>query len=211
MVSSVDFRRPLEAVIPGAQGRILAVMLRTSGELNLRTVARLAGVSIAQASRVLPGLVDLGVIERREVPPSSLFRLVPEHIATQLLLDLSNVRGRMIAEMGRAAGKIRPVPVSVIAYGSFARGDGDVGSDIDVIIVRPTGIDEDDEQWLRTTERWRTTVNRMSGNVVEVLEVDADDVEKKLAGKSSLWSDVRRDGVVLFGSAIGELLSGVHA
>ena len=207
----VDFRHPLEAVIPGAQGRILAVMLRTSGELNLRTVARLAGVSIAQASRVLPGLVDLGVIERREVPPSSLFRLVPEHIATQLLLDLSNVRGRMLAEMGRAAGKIRPVPVSVIAYGSFARGDGDVGSDIDVLIVRPTGIDEDDEQWLRTTERWRTTVSRLSGNVVEVLEADAADVETKLASKSSLWTDVRRDSVVLFGSAIDELLSGVHA
>jgi len=210
-MSFVDFRQPLEAVIPGAQGRILAVMLRTSGELNLRTVARLAGVSIAQASRVLPGLVELGVIERREVPPSSLFRLVPEHIATQLLLDLSSVRGRMLAEMGRAAGKIRPVPVSVIAYGSFARGDGDVGSDIDVIIVRPPGIDEDDEQWLRTTERWRMTVSRLSGNVVEVLEADSLDVETKLASKSSLWSDVRRDGIVLFGSAIDELLSGVHA
>ena len=207
----MDFRHPLEAVIPGAQGRILAVMLRTSGELNLRTVARLAGVSIAQASRVLPGLVELGVIERREVPPSSLFRLVSEHVVTQVLLDLSNVRSRMLAEVGRAAGKIRPAPVSVIAYGSFARGDGDVGSDIDVIIVRPPMVDEDDEQWLRTMERWQTTVSRMSGNVVEVLEADAANVETKLAGKSSLWAAVRRDGVVLFGSAIGELRSGVHA
>ena len=156
-------------------------------------------------------MVELGMIERREVPPSSLFRLVPEHVATQLLLDLSYVRSRMLAEMGRAAGKIRPVPVSVIAYGSFARGDGDVGSDIDVIIVRAMGIDEDNEQWQRTTERWRTTVGRLSGNRVEVLDADAVGVETKLAGKSSLWSDVRRDGIVLFGSAIGELLSGVHA
>ncbi len=210
-MSSVDFRRPLEAVIPGAQGRILAVMLRTSGELNLRTVARLAGVSIAQASRVLPGLVDLGMIERREVPPSSLFRLVPEHVATQVLLDLSNVRGRTLVEMGRAAGKIRPVPVSVVAYGSFARGDGDFGSDIDVIIIRSAGVDEDDEQWLRTTDRWRATVGRMSGNVVEVLEADAADIETKLAGKSSLWRDVRRDGIVVFGSTIDELLNGAHA
>jgi DNA-binding MarR family transcriptional regulator len=61
----VDFPRPVEAVIPGAQGRILAVLAEKTGELNLRTIARLANVSPAQASRVLPDLVALGLVERR--------------------------------------------------------------------------------------------------------------------------------------------------
>ena len=68
----VDFVRPIEAIVPGAQGRMLAVLAETTAELNLRTIAKLAGVSIAQASRVLPGLVELGAVERREVPPSSM-------------------------------------------------------------------------------------------------------------------------------------------
>lgn len=46
---AVDFRRPVEAVVPGAQGRIMAVLVETSADLNLRTVARLSGVSIAHA------------------------------------------------------------------------------------------------------------------------------------------------------------------
>ena len=50
----MDFVHPVEAVIPGAQGRVLAVLVDTTAELNLRTIARLAGVSLAQASRVLP-------------------------------------------------------------------------------------------------------------------------------------------------------------
>ncbi len=82
-LSVMDFVRPVQAVIPGAPGRILAVLAETAAELNLRTIARLAAVSNAQASRVLPGLVELGIVDRREVPPSALFRYVPENVAAR--------------------------------------------------------------------------------------------------------------------------------
>jgi Sugar-specific transcriptional regulator TrmB/Nucleotidyltransferase domain len=198
----VDFRHPIEAAIPGAQGRVLAALLGTSGELNLRTIARVAGVSIAQASRVLPGLVNLGMIERREVPPSSLFRLVPE---------LADSRGVVMTEMGRAASKIRPAPVSVITFGSFARGDSEVDSDIDMMIVRPTGIDADDDRWTQTIERWRTIVSRIAGNTVEILDVEADAVAAKLSGGTQLWRDIRRDGQVVFGQRLDALADRVDA
>ncbi len=198
----VDFRHPIEATIPGAQGRVIAALLGTSGELNLRTIARVAGVSIAQASRVLPGLVALGMVERREVPPSSLFRLVPEHVATHALLDIAHSRAVVMTEMGRAASRIRPAPASVIAFGSFARGDGQPDSDIDVIIVRPSSVDADDERWTHTIDRWRATVGRVAGNTVEILEVAADAVAAKLISGTDLWRDIRRDGHVLFGERL---------
>lgn len=69
----MDFVHPIEAVIPGAQGRVLAVLAETTVELNLRTLARLSGVSLAQASRMLPGGAGLGRASRRPavvaVPP----------------------------------------------------------------------------------------------------------------------------------------------
>lgn len=71
----MDFVRPVEAIVPGVQGRVLAVLTETTTDLNMRTIARLADVSLSQASRVLAPLVELGVVERRDVPPSSLFRL----------------------------------------------------------------------------------------------------------------------------------------
>ncbi len=202
----MDFRHPVAAVIPGAQGRVIAVLLGTSGELNLRTIARLAQVSIAQASRVLPGLVELGIIERREVPPSSMFRLVPEHVASLALLELSNSRDVVMAEMGRAASKIRPQPVSVITFGSFVRGDSEIDSDIDVIIVRPTEVDADDEGWIQTIDRWRTVVARVAGNTVEMLDVAADAVVAKLSGETQLWRDIHRDGRVVFGERLDALM-----
>lgn len=191
--------------MPGAQGRVLAVLAQTTGELNLRTVARLAGISQAQASRLLPDLVELGVVERREVPPSSLFRLVPEHVASRALLALATSADAVLSEMGRLARELPHPPVSVVVFGSFARQEADVDSDIDVVVVRPTEIDEDDDTWVESLHAWRAAVRRLSGNPVEILEVDSDEAARKLDSRSRVWTDIRRDGVVVHGLDVDAL------
>ncbi len=159
----MDFVRPIDAIMPGAQGRMLAALAETTAELNLRTIAQLSGVSQAQASRVLPRLVDLGVVERREVPPSSLFRLVPEHVAARVVLDLARATDTVLDEIGRMALALPFPPVSVIVFGSFARREAGADSDIDVVVVRPTDIDEDNEAWAESIEGWRRDVRRTHG------------------------------------------------
>lgn len=207
----MDFVHPVEAVIPGAQGRVLAVLAETTAELNLRTVARLASVSPAQASRVLPVLVELGLVERREVPPSSQFRLNREHIAGRLVIELARSREAMLDRMGAAACDLPISPASVIVFGSFARREADAQSDIDVLIIRPDGIDEDDAAWVAGTDQWRDDIAAIAGNAVEILEADRVDVAKKLSSKSALWRDVVRDGIVVHGETIHELRGAVRA
>ena len=207
MVYSVgmDFIRPVEAVIPGVQGRVLAVLAETTAELNLRTIARLSGVSHAQVSRVLPGLVELGLVERREAPPSSLFRLVPEHIAAGPLIALARGRDGTIEEMGRAAAGLPVAPESVIVFGSFARGEADAESDIDTVFVRPVGVDESGESWADSVEHWRSRIRQVSGNPVEVLEVGLEEVGARLSSRQSAWRDIRREGIVVHGRSLNEL------
>src|SRR5690606_35078858 len=173
---------------PGAQGRVLAVLAETTAELNLRTIAQLAGISQAQASRLLPDLIALGVVERREVPPASLFRLVPEHVASRALLALARSAGTVLDEMGRLAEVLPQLPVSLIVFGSFARREADAGSDIDVVVVRPADVDEDDDAWVESLEGWRRDVRRLTGNPVEILEVSADETATKLAGRAQVWA-----------------------
>lgn len=201
----MDFTRPIEAVIPGVQGRILGVLAETTAELNLRTVARLADVSVAQASRVLPELVELGLVERREVPPSALFRLVREHVAASCVLGLADVRKRLVVEMGRIADSLPVVPVSVFIFGSFARREADRFSDIDTVLVRPADVDESDDQWATSVDRWRELVSRACGNRVEVLEVPEDVIERRLRSGRGVWREIRQDGIVVAGSRLGEL------
>ncbi len=201
----MDFVRPIEAVIPGVQGRVLAVLAETTAELNLRTIARLSGVSLAQVSRVLPGLVELGLVERREAPPSSLFRLVPEHVAASPLLSLARARDGVIEEMGRVAATLPVTPASVIVFGSFARGEADSESDIDAVFIRPAGVDESDEAWADSVEQWRSQIRRISGNPVEVLEVGSEEVGARLSGRRPVWRDIRSEGIVVHGRSLNEL------
>ena len=201
----MDFKQPVEAVIPGAQGKILAVLVETATELNLRTIARLAGVSVAQTSRILPALVALGLVERREAPPSALFRFVHDHLASQAIALLARARDRVIDELGQTAAALDPAPVSIVVFGSFARGDADAHSDIDVVVVRPEAIDEDDDRWRRELENWCHNAKRLTGNSIEVFEIAEDEITERLSGQGAVWRDVTRDGVTVFGAAVDQL------
>ena len=207
----MDYVHPVQAVIPGAQGRVLAVLAQTTATLNLSTLARLAGVSVAQASRVMPGLVELGLVERREIPPSSQFRLIRENVAAQAIIDLARSRDTALDRIGAAAAALPFPPVSVIVFGSFARGEADEHSDLDAIVVRPDEVDEDDDAWATAIERWRNDAQAITGNRIEILEVPRNEVRTKLAGRAPLWRDVVRDGVVVHGLTIEELMERVHA
>jgi predicted nucleotidyltransferase len=203
----MDFVRPLQSVIPGVQGRILAVLAETTGELNLRAIASIADVSEAQASRVLPGLVAIGLVERREAPPSALFRLVRDHIAAGPVLALARSRDRMIQQMREIAEGL-PVPaVSVIVFGSFARGQADLESDIDTLMIRPSDVSESDEAWSASVQQWIDRVGEVSGNRVEVLETDEDDVPARLDREGGVWQDIERDGLIIHGPPLDSFRS----
>ena len=198
----MDFVHPVRALIPGVQGRVLAVLAETTAELNLRTVARLADVSTAQASRVMPSLVELGLVERREVPPSLLFRLSRENAAAQVVVSLASLYDTVLARIGEAAGQMSLPPVSMIVFGSFARRAADRDSDIDVVIVRPDEVDGEDETWVAGVEQWRRDARSISGNTVEVIEIELASAVKKLVSGGPLWTEIARDGVVVHGAPL---------
>ena len=201
----MDFVAPVQALIPGAQGRILAVLAETTAELNLRTIARLSGVSLAQASRIMPGLVELGIVERRDVPPAALFRLVGEHVASRAVLAVARARTAVLDEVGATAAELSPAPTSVIVFGSFAQGTARVGSDIDIVVIRPDNVGDDDPAWHGVLENWRQSVRRLTGNPVEILDVAATDASRLLRSRRPLWSDIRRHGIVVHGRTLDEL------
>lgn len=95
--------------------------------------------------------------------------------------------------------------MSVIVFGSFARREAEVESDIDIDIVRPTEVDKDDDAWSASIEAWRRDIRRLTGNPVEILEMSADEAGTKLSSRAQAWADIRRDGRVVYGLGIDEL------
>lgn len=202
--AGVDFRQPVESLVPGAQGQILGVLARAGAPLNLRTIAGLARISPGQASRVLPRLVELGVVRRTDVPPSALFELPKQNFAAGLIRDLSDAHGALLQELRRTAAKLRPAPVSVVLFGSAATGEVRADSDIDVLVVRPVDV-TDDDAWTTAVMRWAAHIREFSGNPVNVLEENEGDIPRLLRSRRSLWESIRSHGVLLAGKHLDEL------
>lgn len=114
-------------------------------------------------------------------------------------------------QMGAAALELPVSPASVIVFGSFARREADRHSDIDAVIVRADGVDEDDDAWTAGIEQWRQETRAITGNPVEVIEIDRSEAAEKLSTKRGLWRDIDREGVVVHGETLDELRGRVDA
>ncbi|MHB8296300.1 MAG: MarR family transcriptional regulator [Acidimicrobiales bacterium] len=200
----MDYVAPVEALIPGVQGKVLGVLARTDTELSMRAVARLAGVSAQQSSVVLGHLIDLGIVERREVPPVALVRLSADNLSAQMVTAIADMRQRVLGRLAELAASITPAPASLIVFGSFARGRAGAASDLDVLAVRPTGVPSDDDGWTDSLGAWADRAQRTVGNPVNLVDIGADEIPDLLSHPApSLWAEIASDGVVLLGTPLG--------
>lgn len=205
--SWMDYRRPVEALIPGVQGRVLGVLARTDTDLTMRAVADLAGVSPQQASVVIGRLVDLGVVERRDVPPASLVRLAAGNLAAEAVISISRLRDAAVGRLAELAALISPAPASLVVFGSFARAEAGAESDIDVLAVRPALRDAAEElAWTASLGEWIDRARYLLGSPVNHIEVDLQELPGLLSRKgSSVWKEAAREGLVIAGTELAEL------
>jgi predicted nucleotidyltransferase len=203
----VNYRRSVEALIPGVQGRVLGVLARTETEMTIRTVASLADASPQQATVVVTHLVDLGVVSRREAGSSSLVRLERENEAARVVLALARLQESTMDRLTDVARHVVPVPVSLIVFGSFARGEADTESDLDILAVRSNHVDADDNEWIDSLGRWEVDARKIVGNPVNMMVVSFDEVPALLRRRSGPWRTIAREGIPLLGSPLSELAS----
>lgn len=201
----MDYVAPIEAVVPGVQGRVLGVLARSDTELTMRTVAQLAGVSVNRAVSVLNHLVALGLVERREAGSAALVRLARDNEAAKAVILLGDLRSRVIDRLRSQAKTIRPAPVSLVIFGSLIRGEARSSSDVDVLAVRDRDVAEDDQLWLETLGQWVARAARIVGNPVNLLTVGEDEIPNLLRRRQSVWSEIVQDGLVLLGSELPDL------
>jgi predicted nucleotidyltransferase len=90
---------------------------------------------------------------------------------------------------------------------SFARGEADADSDLDLVIVRPADIDGDDSAWAEAIASLNQDLSRTLGNPVNILEVGAKDLERRLKSRRELWKSIRAEGIVVYGEAPENLQS----
>ncbi|HUB73695.1 MAG TPA: nucleotidyltransferase domain-containing protein [Solirubrobacteraceae bacterium] len=203
----MDVSRPYTAVCPTLDGEVLRVLARTTRVLTGREVAALAGRrSHSGVLAVLHRLTEHGLVDRVELNRAYLFTLNREHLAAPAVEMLMQMRTALLHRIGEAVGSWETAPVHVSMFGSAARGDGDTGSDVDLLVVRPGDVLEDDSEWATQLADLRDRIRRWTGNHVQIVELGEDDVERLREDERPILAALRADAIVLYGSSIATLL-----
>ncbi len=198
---------PYTAVIPTLDGEVLVVLAGTTRPLTGREVAKLVKRgSQAGVNRTLRRLAEHGVVEAQEAGAAILYSLNREHLAAPAVSSLADLLAELVRRLKQSvkAWKTRPVHASL--FGSAARGDGKTSSDIDVFVVRPSGIDENDRRWREQLDKLARDVHRWTGNQLGLAEISKRDVRRLRRIKPAIASALRADAVTLIGPPVSELL-----
>lgn len=198
----MDVSNPMSCVVPSAHGPVLAVLAGTTMPLTGRKIAELSHPRVSQprVARILRELTAAGLVERTAAGSSSLFVLNREHLAAGAVETLATLRQQLWARIAEHSGTWADPPVAVVVYGSAARGDGDIASDIDLLVVRPANVGDDDPGWHDALTDLVSRVARWTGNPCEVLDRSANDLATMAADGERLLTEIRRDGRAVVGS-----------
>jgi len=205
----MDYTRPVEALIPGATGRVIATLARVEAELPVSTLAKIAGVGRTRTSGIVGELSALGIVERREIGRTVMVSLARRSAAGQVIDRLAHLGSEVIARLRSFATELEPAPETLLVFGSFARGEAAANSDLDVLAVRSPAADPD--RWAAALSVFTEQAREFAGNPVQVLDYDLDELRDKAGPNAQVgldfWSALRRDAIVLAGSQLDELIN----
>ena len=203
----MDLAFPHSAVSLTLEGDVLVVLAGTTRPLTGREVARLArrGTPPAVAA-TLNRLVRQGLVHREEVGSAFLHTLNRDHLAAPAVLALAGLRTELLERLRAAVGDWEIQPVSAALFGSAARGDGDVDSDIDLLVVRPAWVDEEDQGWRTQMVRLADQVHAWTGNHASLIEVAEQDVPALLHARPPVLESLRPEAISLAGIPPARLL-----
>lgn len=156
--------------------------------------------------KALTRLSDIGVVDRQDAGSASLYTLNREHLAAPGIEALVSLRTTLLQRIRDAIEAWEIAPAHLSMFGSAARGDGDVDSDIDLFVVRPAGVDEDDPVWTSQLDRLSESVRRWTGNPVAVSELSTEETRRLAAERPPIAQSLEADAITLAGTDIHSLL-----
>ena len=203
----MDVGRPAALMLPPGTEAVLRVLIGTDAPLGVREVARVAGVSANRASQVLSGLADHGLVLVEEHGSGRLCRLNRAHLAVEALVALVELRGRMVGYLQNQiqSWDLRAAHASL--FGSAARGDGDTGSDLDLLVVRPDARKAgDDDAWEEQLFDSGERILAATGNRAAWFVTTPADLRRAVQAGEPIIGEWRRDAIHLAGRRLDAVL-----
>ena len=207
----MDLTHPERAVVPSLDGPVLTVLAGLTAPLSGREIARLVGTaSPAGVQRVLTRLVAEGVVRAERRRNAVYYTANREHLAWPAVEVLAGLRRELLRRITEQVTRWS-VPVRTAAvFGSLARGEGDVHSDVDVLLVHADGLGEDQAAtWEGQVDALVSAVEAWTGNPAQPYAVSVQHLREHVEAGEPIVQSWRREAITLVGRDVAALLRDV--
>jgi predicted nucleotidyltransferase len=203
----MNLSEPLDGLTSEVEAAVLRVLARADVGFSGRQVHGLAGIgSTSSVHRALAGLVRLGLVSAEAQPPSIIYRMNREHALWPVVELALSARARVLESIGQYCVEEVPEEVpsesdlTVVVYGSVARRESTLDSDIDLFVVYPDAFDQD----ARADFNYRLSehVERVSGNETQIFSVERSQLAQRISEGDPLVKNVLADGILVHGKPL---------
>jgi predicted nucleotidyltransferase len=195
----VDFKRPLTVVTPTLDGDVLAVLAGADEEFSGRRIHSLTSSGSESGIRkAAERLVEQGIVISRRAGGANLYKLNRDHLAATYIEGLATLRAQLFDRLRRSISAWSLTPQSALVFGSVARGGAGPLSDLDLLVVRPREIDEDDAEWRDQIAVLEEIGTAWTGNETRVLEYGEGELGNSAVVR--VVGEALADGIELYGS-----------
>jgi predicted nucleotidyltransferase len=194
-----------------AKVRILRALLPLTSPVSGSEARMLSGVrSVGGMWNALNELTELGILERDETRRIQFFRVNRDHDLVAPLRALFEAESKRIVELQEAVekiveeGAVREHTLSIILFGSNARGDALPASDLDLLAVTEAAPQVDGvlEVLIDAIPR----LERRFGMRTSPLVLDRIRVQERFRDGDPLMKNVLSDGRRLYGAHFHEIV-----
>lgn len=155
--------------------------------------------STSSVHRALANLAHVGLVTSEARPPAIIYRANREHVLWTAVEQGLTARSRALDSIRTFCEQELPdeLQLTVVVYGSVARRESTLDSDVDLFVVYPDGIDEDARADF--SYRLAAHVQRITGSEAQVYSVERGELALRIAQKDPLVDNVMTDGILVFG------------
>lgn len=146
------------------------------------------------------------MVDRAEAGRTFLYTLNWDHLLASAVERMAEARLELTTRLSEVIGSWEISTVHASLFGSTARGDGGIDSDIDLFVVRPASIVSEDFTWHRQLNDLAEAVRSWTGNNAGIVEVGEEDLPGLRQDRPPVIAELERDAIDLTGEPTRTLL-----